>query len=134
MKKYVGLISLLIVLIAALLIYRSINTPLSTTSMPTENTTSTQEQKFTGTITKAYFGCEVDRSCDLVLDDKVWVHFGHDTRLQAPSEWGNADSLWVPREERGALIGKKVEVYAAGNALDGYTIKGKKEYYIRLVK
>src|SRR2546423_731548 len=53
------------------------------------------DEKLTGTITEINFGCAIDASCDLVIDGKARVHFGHDTRGEHGSPWGHVDDgVW----------------------------------------
>jgi hypothetical protein len=91
------------------------------------------DERFTGRITEVHLGCAVDASCDLVVDGTKHVHFGHDTRAEPPSEWGDAESLWAISREEGSGVGRMVEVFAATTDHQYYTIKGKSAYYIRVL-
>jgi hypothetical protein len=91
------------------------------------------DERFTGRITEIHFGCAVDASCDLVVDGARHVHFGHDTRMEGPSEWGDAESVWPLMKEESSGVGRMVEVFAATTDHVGYTIKGKSSYYIRVL-
>jgi len=108
------------------------------------------EEKFSGKVTSVNFGCAVDASCNLTVDGKKYVHFGHDTRGEKETEWGNADELWkLWQGDAKQGVGKTVEVFAAVIQIEygensppanpddiqgkSYTIQGKKEYYIKVV-
>jgi hypothetical protein len=93
---------------------------------------SASEETFTGTITEANFGCAVDASCDLVVDKTKRVHFGHDTRMEGPGEWGNTEQVFELMERPDHGVGKRVEVFAAKTG-DGYTLQGKSSYYIKVL-
>ena len=92
---------------------------------------SEAEEKFTGTITEANFGCAADARCYLVVDGKR-VDFGHDSRGQTPAEWGNSDEVMGLMEDPKQGVGRKVEVFAAKND-SGYTLRGKSTYYIKVI-
>ena len=105
-------------------------TPQPTTTPPPAQ--SGDDAKFTGTITEASFGCAADASCDLVIDNTKRVHFGHDTRLEGPSAWGNTDEIFTLMEDPKQGVGRRVEVFAAKQG-DGYTLQGKTAYYIKVL-
>jgi hypothetical protein len=91
------------------------------------------EARFTGRITDISFACEVDGSCDLVVDGRKHVHLGHDTRGEPPTEWGDAAGLFTLGREQGPVVGRTVAVFAATTGPDDYTIQGKKTYYVRVL-
>ena len=93
-------------------------------------------EKLSGTITQIDFGCARDASCDLTLDARTIVHFGHDTRGENPRrDWGKVDdALWAAwHDDPKHGVGKRVEVFAAKDQPDHYTIQGSTTYYIKLV-
>ena len=93
------------------------------------------DEKFTGKISSVNFGCAVDGSCDMIVDGVKYVHFGHDTRMEEPTKWGNSDELWeLWHEDSEQGVGRTVEVFAATDDHEGYTIQGKNEYYIKVLK
>ena len=96
-------------------------------------TVGAMDERFTGRITEVQFGCAVDASCNLVVDGTKHVHFGHDTRGEGPSEWGNADSLWTLQQAPDSGVGRLVEVYAATSDHQSYTLQGKAAYYVRVL-
>jgi len=104
--------------------------PVTPTSPPPVQ--SGDEATFTGTITEANFGCAADASCDLVVDNTKRVHFGHDTRLEGPSAWGNTEEIFTLMEDPKQGVGRRVEVFAAKRG-DGYTLQGKTAYYIKVL-
>ena len=107
-------------------------TPPTSTPPTTTPPANAGEETFTGTITEADFGCAADASCDLVVDNTKRVHFGHDTRREGPSTWGNTEQIFTLMDDPKRGIGRKVEVYAAKQ--DGqYTLQGKAEYYIKVL-
>lgn len=110
------------------------STPAPTTTPPTTTppTTDATEETFTGTITAADFGCAADASCDLTVDGTKKVHFGHDTRREGPTTWGNTEQVFTLMEAPDKGVGKKVEVFAAKKD-GGYTLQGKAEYYIKVL-
>ena len=91
------------------------------------------EETFTGTITSANFGCAADASCDLVVDGTKNVHFGHDTRREGPTDWGNTEQIFTLMEDPKQGVGRKVEVYAARRGENDYTLQGKTAYYIKVL-
>ncbi|MEZ4222675.1 MAG: hypothetical protein R3B13_17165 [Polyangiaceae bacterium] len=91
------------------------------------------EERFTGKITEIRFDCARDASCNMVVDGSKYVHFGHDTRGEAPSEWGNVEDLWALPNGSESALGRSVEVYAAKSGDGSYTIQGRKEYYVRVL-
>jgi hypothetical protein len=92
------------------------------------------EEKFTGTITEAKFGCAVDASCDLTVDNTKRVHFGHDTRLEeGQTEWGNTEEVFTLIERPDQGVGKRIEVFAAKTGKHTYTLQGKAAYYIKVL-
>jgi len=99
---------------------------------PQPPASSANEETFTGTITQANFGCAADASCDLTVDNTKHVHFGHDTRMEGPSEWGNTEQVYELMEQPNQGVGKRVEVFAAKKG-DGYTLQGKSTYYIKVL-
>ncbi len=105
------------------------SSPATTTTPPT---TAASEETFTGTLTEVDFGCAADASCDLVVDNTKRVHFGHDTRMEGPSEWGNVEELWPLMEQPDHGVGKRVEVFAARRD-GGYTVQGKAAYYVKVL-
>jgi hypothetical protein len=111
--------------------------PAPTDSAPTEpGTTPTpgdNEATITGTIVAVDYGCRHDASCDVTLDGDRKVHFGHDTRRQGPTEWGDLSTLWPLANEKDQGVGRKVEVFGAITGEGTYTVEGKKDYYIRVV-
>ena len=94
---------------------------------------SASEEKFTGTLTQVRFGCAADGSCDAVVDGTKTVHFGHDTRLQGPTTWGNTDEIFALMEDPKQGVGRRVEVFAAKLEANGYTLQGKADYYIKVL-
>ena len=106
-------------------------TPPSTTPAPPPAQSATEET-FTGTLTQVDFGCAADASCDLVVDGTKKVHFGHDTRREGPTTWGNTEQIFTLMEAKDQGVGRKVEVFAAKQG-DGYTLQGKAEYYIKVL-
>jgi hypothetical protein len=108
--------------------------PPSAVAPPPGPVAGPNEERFTGKITEIHFGCAVDASCNLVVDGNKYVHFGHDTRGEAPSEWGNAESLWPLMNAPNSGVGRTVDVYAASEGEGSYTIQGKKEYYVRVLE
>lgn len=100
---------------------------------PHANAVAPGEARFSGRITEIHFGCAVDASCNLVVDGTKHVHFGHDTRGEPASEWGDADSLWPLMQTPGSGVGRTVEVYAASDSPESFTIQGKRAYYIRVL-
>ena len=90
------------------------------------------EEKFTGAITEIDFGCARDASCDLTVDKDKHVHFGHDTRMEGPSVWGNVEDLWALMEQPDHGVGKRVEVFAAKKD-GGFTVQGKADYYVKVL-
>jgi hypothetical protein len=91
------------------------------------------DETFTGTITEANFGCAVDASCDLVVDNTKRVHFGHDTRMEGRSEWGNTEQVYELMEAPNQGVGRRVEVFAKKQPDGGYTLQGKAAYYIKVL-
>jgi hypothetical protein len=99
---------------------------------PAQPAPEQNEEKFTGAITEIDFGCAADARCSLVVDGTRRVAFGHDTRGAPPAEWGNSDELFELMEAPQQGVGRRVEVYAAKTA-DGYTLRGKAAYYIKVL-
>ena len=100
---------------------------------PTEPTPPAgDEEKFTGTITQINFGCAADASCDLTVDNTRHVHFGHDTRREGPTTWGNTEEIYTLMGTPNDGVGRKVEVYAAKKG-EGFTLQGKSDYYIKVL-
>jgi hypothetical protein len=112
-------------------------TPEPTEPTPTEPTPTPTpgegEATFTGTIVSVDWGCRHDASCDVMLDGNRKVHFGHDTRRQGPTEWGDLSTLWPLANEQDQGAGRQVEVFAAVTGEGTYTVEGKQDYYIRVV-
>lgn len=90
-------------------------------------------ETFTGTITEIDFGCAADASCDLVVDGDKRVHFGHDTRLEGPSPWGNTEEVFALMQDPKQGVGRRVEVHAAKREGGGYTLQGNEAYYIKVL-
>jgi hypothetical protein len=99
---------------------------------PTPTQAGARDETFTGTITAINFGCAVDASCDVTIDNTKTVHFGHDTRRSGPTTWGNTEELWGLMQTPDQGVGKKVEVFAATTDGSAYTLEGKKDYYVRV--
>jgi hypothetical protein len=93
---------------------------------------ATGEEKFTGTLTEVRFGCAADGSCDAVVDGTKTVHFGHDTRAQGPTTWGNTEEIFELMEDPKHGAGRRVEVFAK-KVEDGYTLQGSEAYYIKVL-
>lgn len=105
----------------------------TTPATPTSPTPATAaDETFTGTITELDFGCAADASCDLTVDGTKRVHFGHDTRREGPTVWGNTEQIYTFMEDTKKAVGKRVEVFAAKKD-GGYTLQGKAEYYIKVL-
>jgi hypothetical protein len=128
--------SLTLIIAAILVVACKTSTPATSTTPPPTTTpptgAPTGDETFTGTITEVDFGCAADASCDLVVDGTKRVHFGHDTRLQGPTTWGNTEQIFTLMEAPDKGVGKKVEVFAAKSER-GYTLQGKAEYYIKVL-
>ncbi|HLL20824.1 MAG TPA: hypothetical protein VK427_01775 [Kofleriaceae bacterium] len=108
------------------------STPAPQSPNPPAPVAAANEETFTGTITEANFGCASDASCDLVIDGTKRVHFGHDTRLEGPTVWGDTEQIFTLMEDGKQGVGRRVEVFAAKRG-DGYTLQGKAEYYIKVL-
>ena len=93
---------------------------------------ASNEETFTGTITKIDFGCALDARCSMVVDNSKTVDFGHDTRGAPPAEWGNSEAVFELMEQPDQGVGKRVEVFAAKHE-GGYTLRGKAAYYIKVL-
>jgi hypothetical protein len=91
------------------------------------------DERFTGKITAITFGCQIDASCNLVVDGTKYVDFGHDTRGEAPAEWGKADALWALKSTPSSGVGRTVEVFAATLDHESYTLRGKSTYYVHVL-
>lgn len=91
------------------------------------------EETFTGAITQIDFGCAADARCSLVVDNTKTVAFGHDSRGQAPAEWGDSAALFELMGEPQQGVGRRVEVFAAKNPDGGYTLRGKSTYYVKVL-
>lgn len=101
---------------------------------PTEQPPAANEEKFTGTITQINFGCAADARCDLTVDGARHVHFGHDTRLQGgATAWGNTEEIYTLMGTPNDGVGRKVEVFAAKQSDNQFTIEGKTDYYIKVL-
>jgi hypothetical protein len=123
-----------LILFCCLLVACKTGTPAPTTTPPTTTppTQAQGEETFTGMITEADFGCAADASCDLVVDGTKRVHFGHDTRREGPTTWGNTEQIFTLMEAPDRGVGRKVEVFASKKG-EGYTLQGKAEYYIKVL-
>ncbi len=94
---------------------------------------ASNEETFTGTITKIDFGCAADARCDLVVDNTKNVHFGHDTRREGGKiPFGNTDQIFTLMDAPQQGVGRRVEVFAAKSG-EGYTLQGKTDYYIKVL-
>jgi len=92
------------------------------------------EDHFTGRITAITFHCEVDGSCNVTVDGKKTVDFGHDTRGEPPAEWGSAEQLFALHRAQSSLVGRRVEVFAATDDHERYTLRGNRAYYVHLLR
>jgi hypothetical protein len=100
---------------------------------PTTPPASASDETFTGTLTEVDFGCAADASCDVVVDGSKRVHFGHDTRREGPTTWGNTEQIFTLMDAPKQGVGRRVEVFAAKKPDGGYTLQGKAEYYIKVL-
>ncbi len=107
--------------------------PATTSPATTTPPAAAADETFTGTLTQVDFGCAADASCDFVVDGGKRVHFGHDTRLEGPTTWGNTEQLYTLMDAPGQGVGRKVEVFAAKQPDGGYTLQGKAEYYVKVL-
>jgi hypothetical protein len=92
------------------------------------------EERFTGRITAIRFGCQVDASCNFTVDGTKTVDFGHDTRGEPPAEWGEVQSLFALHRSGAKLVGRRVEVFAATDDHRSYTLRGKRAYYVHVLR
>ena len=95
---------------------------------------SAAEDHFTGRITAITFHCEVDGSCNVTVDGKKTVDFGHDTRGEPPAEWGSAEQLFALHRAQANLVGRRVDVFAATDDHESYTLRGKRAYYVHVLR
>lgn len=96
-----------------------------------DKTYHSNEEKWTGKVTKIDNSCIFDGICSLTVDNKKVIISGG-FRMPDREEAGDLTSV----NNLGGLdnvLGKKVSVYAKKTDDGNYTIYGSKNYYIRVI-
>jgi len=97
---------------------------------------TTDEAKFTGTITAFDYGCHnLDGTCRVKVDEE-WVTAqigGNPANFPQYGVYGQLIGISLTQSEKDSFMGKRVEVYGKMSDVNNYTIYGSKNFYIKLL-